>query len=297
MQLAKLAIPLDNQIPKHPIPTLTEKVYRQITSGIRVLPNFLIIGAQKAGTSSLYSYLIQHPGIIPAACKEVHFFDKSDNRAQGEFWYRSHFCTQLEKHQLKTEIGYSPLTGEATPALLFSYHAPKFVSRLIPNVKIIALLRDPVDRAFSHYNHNRRRKELEPLSFQDAVQQESERIGNDLERLSKHRPCDEEKIKRYSYVHRGFYDEQLERWLKYFPREQLCILESEEFLEHSQSQLEVVLKFLGLPNHQFDVSTMFHVGEYDRQIPAETEEKLTELFRSHNQNLYRLIGREFNWRK
>jgi hypothetical protein len=292
MQVKKLATPL-----AHKVPRLAEKVYRTISSGIRVLPDFLIIGAQKAGTSSLYSYLIQHPAIISATRKEVHFFDNPDNRAKGEFWYRSHFCTQLEKNQLRRKLGYSPLTGEATPALLFSYRSPQLVSRLIPNVKLIVVLRDPVDRALSHYNHNCRRGGLETLSFEDAIQQELERIGQDLERVIQDKDCDEEKIKRYSYTHRGFYDEQLERWFQFFPKEQFCILQSEEFFEHSQSQLELVLKFLGLPNYQFDVSTKFHVGRYNRQIYQETENKLIELFRSHNQNLYQLIGREFNWRQ
>jgi hypothetical protein len=273
------------------------RLYRYITSGSRVLPDFLIIGVQKAGTTSLYSYLSQHPGIIPAVDKEIHFFDNPCHRAKGEFWYRSHFCTESEKHQLQETIGYLPLTGEATPSLVFSYHTPKFVASLVPNVKLVILLRDPIDRAFSHYNHNQRRGGREPLSFEDAIQKEPERIKNDLERLIQDEDFDEANIKRYSYMHRGFYDEQLERWFQYFPREQFCVLQSEEFFIDSQHQLEIVLDFLGLPQFKFDVTTKLHVGGYSNKISKGIEEKLRTVFRSHNQNLYKILDHDFGWRE
>jgi Sulfotransferase domain len=275
--------------------SVVNKLYRYMTSSNRVLPDFLIIGAQKAGTTSLYSYLCQHPGIIPAMDKEIHFFDNPHHRAQGEFWYRSHFCIESEKHQLKEKMGYLPLTGEATPSLIFSYHTPKFVSSLVPDIKLIILLRDPIDRAFSHYNHNYRREGKELLSFEDAIEKETERIENDLECLIQDENFDEENIKRYSYIHRGFYDEQLERWFQYFSKEQFCILESEKFFIDSQYQLEVVLRFLRLPQFKFDVTTKLHVGGYSDKIPTEIEEKLRAVFRSHNQNLYKMLDRDFGW--
>ncbi len=115
-------------------------IYRRLTSGSRRLPDFIILGAQRAGTSSLYYYLSQHPQILPAVRKELHFFD--DHYRRGLGWYRSQFPTRGAR---------GTITGEATPYYLSHPHAPARIQRLLPQARLIVLLRNPVERAISHY--------------------------------------------------------------------------------------------------------------------------------------------------
>ena len=280
---------------KNQISFKIRKFYRSLSSEKRVLPDFIIIGVQKGGTSSLYSYLIQHPGIIPALDKEVHFFDSPSNRAKGLSWYRTYFCTKSKKQNLAKKLGYFPLTGEATPSLLFDLHAPKFVAQAIPNVKLIVLLRDPIIRAFSHYYHNRKFEGREPLSFEEAVEQEANRIHDKMEFWQNHEDYIDVSIGHYAYLQRGFYDEQLNRWLKYFSRDQFCILKSEDFFNFPQNQLDKVISFLDLPNYQFDVSKAINSGNYKTELPEKTQEKLRNKFKEHNKRLCEILGWDSTW--
>ena len=119
-------------------------------------PNFLIIGAQRCGTTSLYNYLIQHPQIVPSSKKEVHFFDL--NFHLGQSWYEKHF----------PEVSDNILTGEASPYYIFHPLCPKRIFDYDPSVKLIVILRNPIDRAYSHYRHIVRLGH-EPLKFEDAL--------------------------------------------------------------------------------------------------------------------------------
>lgn len=272
-----------------------KKFYRSLSSDQRVLPDFIIIGTQKGGTSSLYSYLMQHPGIIPALDKEIHFFDSPSNRAKGLYWYRKYFCTQSKKQNLAKKLGYLPLTGEATPSLLFDLYAPKFVAQAIPTVKLIVLLRDPVSRAFSHYYHNRRFEGREPLSFEDAIEQEPNRTYDKMEFWKNNETYIDVSIGHYAYVQRGFYDDQLNRWFQYFPRENFCILKSEDFFNYPQDQLEKIISFLNLPNYQFDCSNVSNSGNYKTDLPTRTKEKLKSKFQAHNEKLCQILSWSSTW--
>src|SRR5690242_9212671 len=112
------------------------KTYREITSPIRLMPNFIIIGVQKGGTTSLYNYLIEHTNIVPASMKEVHFFDR--NYQKGPSWYRAHFPSFMHKYYAETLCRRHFLTGEASPYYLFHPHAPRRIAQLLPQVKLIA---------------------------------------------------------------------------------------------------------------------------------------------------------------
>ena len=246
-------------------------------------PDFLIIGAQKGGTSSLYSYLLQHPNILPSLTKEVHFFDRPSNRKKGHRWYKSHFPTRWEKQRKQA------ITGEATPLMQY-FHAPRLISEAMPTVKIIMLLRNPVDRALSHYKHNTRRPGREPLSFSDAIRQEPERIAADLQQV----PVDEwhhdRSLRRYGYAHRGFYAQQLERWLNYFPKEQVLVAKSEDFYANPQTCLDQVTDFLGLPRHAFELGQKFNVGGYSDTMANADRHWLEQVFEPENKQLFQLLG-------
>src|SRR5689334_8975756 len=126
--------------------------YRNSTSQLRLLPDFIIIGAQKGGTTSLYNYLIEHPLIKSARRKEVHYFDR--NFHKGVSWYKAFFPTSLEKYYAENILKKDFITGEGSPEYLFYPHCAEKAVRVLPQAKIIALLRNPVDRAYSQYRHN-----------------------------------------------------------------------------------------------------------------------------------------------
>ena len=143
--------------------------FRYLTSPCRCLPDFIIIGAQKSGTTSLYDLISKHPGVMPPRHKELHYFSTS-KYGWGTRWYRLNFPTKLEKRILKKKLHHQVITGEATPNYILHPNTKKRIKNLIPKAKIIVILRNPVDRAYSHYNHNVRRK-LENLSFEEAIQE------------------------------------------------------------------------------------------------------------------------------
>lgn len=254
------------------------------------VPEFLIIGAQKGGTTSLYSYLIQHPGIIPCEKKEVQFFGNPEIRKRGEAWYRRHFPSNSYRKSLEKQLGYSPITGEATPDMNQPF-MPKLVHELLPNAKLIAMLRNPIERAFSQYHHKRKVPGSEPLTFEEAIAQSAIRLPDELMNdpklyyQSNHR----------SYITRGLYIEQLERWYQYYPKDRIHISSSEEFFEDPASELKKILKFLEMPDFQFDCSVAKNIGGYEAGMSKEIRGHLEEIFRPHNRRLYEFTGKNFGW--
>ncbi len=237
-------------------------------------PNFIIIGAQKGGTTSLYRYLTEHPEIGGASKKEVHFFDRSYDK--GMDWYLAHFPRR----------GEFPVVGEASPSYLFHPEVPGRVRRAVPDAKLIALLRNPVDRAFSQYQMNVR-KGFEPLPFEEAIDREPERL-----RLAADRSTTQWRYS--SYLARGLYAEHLEWWLAAFPRGQLLVLRSEDFFARPEEGLAEALAFLGLPPWRPDAFEVYNPGAYGGMRP-ETRARLAAFFAPHNRRLGELLGRDFGW--
>ncbi len=155
--------------------------FRIITSQLRGLPDFVIIGAQKSGTTSLYDFVIRHPEIAPALKKEMHYF--SINYKFGEQWYRSNFPTNLSRRYFTKKTGQKLLSGEASPSYLFYPTVPSRMKKVLPDVKLIVILRNPVDRAYSQYHHSRR-KGRETLSFEKAIELEEERRVEIMKQMS-----------------------------------------------------------------------------------------------------------------
>lgn len=218
---------------------------RRTTASIRLLPDFIIIGAQRCGTTSLYHYLCTHPSIAPSAKKEVHFFDLSFKN--GIKWYRRHFPTWLCKFYRRRIRQQRIVTGEATPIYMFHPLAPHRISRFLPEVKLIVLLRNPIDRAYSHYWLQVRRGN-ETLSFPEAIECEPERLWGERQRIILHEgdyysPA----YWQFSYLSRGIYVDQLEIWYRLFPKEQFLILCSEDFYAVPATTLNRTFAFLDLP--------------------------------------------------
>jgi Sulfotransferase domain len=264
-----------------------------LTTPVRVLPDFVIIGSQRAGTSSLYSYLIQHPSLIAASLKEVHFFDR--NYEKGGRWYRSHFPSRPFETLVRLRTGTNPVTGEATPGYMFHPDVPRRMAELVPHVKLIALLRNPVDRAYSNYCH-RRARGLESLpSFEEAIAAEPGRLARETS-LTSDDDYSGSEHRLHSYLARGLYYDQIKRWLDAFPPTHLLVQKSEDFFADPASTLARTLAFIQLPG--------FEPPEYKKlnslssgSMSAETRASLIDYFRPHNQRLYELLGRDFEWDK
>jgi hypothetical protein len=265
--------------------------FRLATGPLRILPDFIIIGAQKCGTSSLYRYLAVHPTVVASAGKEVHYFDW--NYRRGTRWYRAHFPTDLSRHIFRMRTGQRLVTGEATPYYLFHPHVPRRIKGLVPRVKLIALLRDPVERALSAYEHQVRAG-TESLPFLEAIDREGERLAKDTERLTGDDTYNSRTHRRFSYLARGVYADQLESWFEIFPREQLLVIRSEDLFEESAAVFAQVLDFLGLPRWQPRDFPRFNSAEYG-VMDANVRRRLTDYFAPHNQRLYALLGRDFRW--
>ncbi|MEX2144530.1 MAG: sulfotransferase domain-containing protein [Anaerolineales bacterium] len=262
------------------------RAWRRSTAFARALPNFLIIGAQKAGTTSLYGYLSQHHNVMSPMKKEIRYF--GENYFQGPNWYRAHFPFSFRLANGKM------ITGESSPTTIFHPLAHEWVAATIPSVKLIALLRDPVARAFSHHQMNLR-SGRDQLPFEVAIQREAERLDGALEGVLN---GDDEAVFRYtsfSYLARGDYETQLKRWVRVFPKEQLLILQSEELFQNPAQAYRRVLAFLGLSMIELPSYDAFNPGRYDGEIPQKSRSFLTEYFREPNQRLAELLGQDFNW--
>jgi hypothetical protein len=250
------------------------------------LPDFVVLGAQKAGTTSLFGYLGQHPQVLRSRVKEVHFFD--DGYRRGEVWYRSHFPS----------AGQGPpgaVVGEASPYYLCHPHAPRRMRERLPRVKLVALLRNPSERAVSHYFHELR-KQRETLPILEAMRAEEARIGAEWERLLRDERHVSPVHRAFSYKQRGVYVDQLERWWAQFPRDRLLVLESAELFSAPGETLRRVFAFLGIdPDFRCADLAPRNVGVYREEVPAAVRQELDAFFRPHNRRLFERLGRDLGW--
>jgi hypothetical protein len=255
-----------------------------------VLPDFLIIGEAKCGTTSLYGDIVRHPGVVPAATKEVHFFDVRFDR--GLNWYKGQF--PLPPRRGEHGDGASFKTGEASPYYLSHPHAPRRIRDVLPAVKAIAMLRNPIDRAYSHYQHELRTRR-ESLSFEEAIAREPERLRGECERMIEDERYNSTACRRYSYLTRGVYVDHLQNWMRYFDRQQLLVLQSESYFAAPDLTMQKVLRFLELPTWAPPSFAKRNVGMY-APIDARLRERLSDHFAPHNARLYEFLGVDFEWR-
>lgn len=228
-----------------------------VSSPARTLPDFLLIGTKRGGTTSLYRQIEEHPSYLPLFpsarvlplrenMKGVHYFDSASDRSTA--WYRSHFATDIARSRRRRATG-SAFTGDGSPYYLFSPLAAERARRLVPGARLIVLLRDPVERTASHWSEQTRNG-IETLSLRDALAAEPDRVGDDAERLRTGAILTSNAHEQQSYAAQSEYADSLERWLSFYPREQLLVLYSEDFYADPQAQLDQVFSFLGVASHQ-----------------------------------------------
>ncbi|NUS73377.1 MAG: sulfotransferase [Corynebacteriales bacterium] len=273
----------------------TIRTFAVRTAERRVLPDFLIIGAKRGGTTSLWNWLVRHPHVepmFPAAqqIKSPHYFDIHYD--QGLNWYRSHFPTQEALLALEKRMGIRPLCGEASPYYLFHPLAAERAHAVVPEAKIIVSLRNPVDRAYSNY-HERLGSGVEVLpTFEDAIAAEHSRLaGTDaLVRTGAYSPEHDS----HSYLARGHYADQLTPWLTHYDRANILILRLEDFKTDEAGEYRRVQEFLGLPIEPAPPTPRHNRLPVPPMNP-ETRSRLLELYADSNAKLEQLLGRPFNW--
>ena len=253
-----------------------------ITASSRVLPDFIISGTVRSGTTSLYYNICEHPSVLPASYDEIGFFDS--NYHLGINWYRSMFPTEKEMKQVKKETNFA-ITGEDTPFYFWKKEAAERIFEDIPNSKIIIIFRNPVDRAYSNYNLGIRKK-TESLSFEDAIDEEM----NFLKTHSFRDAVD----RRRSYLSKGLYENQIKIWFDNFPREQIHILCTEDMKKNPKESLLKIFQFLGIPNYTLKNPQRQKSAEY-KKMEDETREKLLAFYKPYNQKLFETIQEKFDW--
>lgn len=263
---------------------------RRLTAPLRARPTFLVIGAQKAGTTPLHRYLVEHPAVLCAEPKEVHFFDNAYDR--GSAWYPAHFPARSEVREIRRTLGAAAV-GEVTPAYLFHPRAAQRVHAFDPGLRLLAVLRDPVDRAYSQYQMQVRRRG-ETLSFEEALALEEMELPAELHRARDDPSYISPSGFRRSYVARGLYAAQLERWLELFPRERVLVLSSEELLTEPDAAMATIASFLGVPEWKAPRYPRRSTGSYE-PMADETRERLARTFEQHNRRLEELLSRRLDW--
>jgi hypothetical protein len=259
---------------------------RRPTSRWRALPELLVIGVQRGGTSSLYRYLGAHPQVAPSVRKEVEFFTRRYTEGMG--WYLAHFPLRRR----------GTITFEADPYYMFHPLAAERAAALVPNARLVVMLRDPVKRAFSQWQHNRRLG-VEPLDFAGALEAEPERLAGEEERIMADPGYDPWNHNMLSYAARGRYAAQLRNWLQHFPQDRLLVIRSEDFYADTPANFDRVVSFLHLdpwrPPEFANWSYSRGGGPAQEKIDPGVAAALAESFAGYNHELETMLGLETNW--
>ena len=253
-----------------------------ITASSRVLPNFIIIGTVRSGSTSLYYNLCEHPSIIPAAYDEIGFFDS--NFHLGLNWYRSMFPTEKEMKRIKEKTKFA-ITGEDTPFYFWKKETVDRITKAIPNSKLIVIFRNPVDRAYSNY-YLGIRAGTEKSTFEEAIDEEISFIKN-----HSFRECVDRKR---SYLSKGFYGKQFEIWEKKFNEKKLHVISTEDMKKQPQETMSKVFKFLEIPEYNIKNPQKQKSVIYEK-MNEDTRKRLLEFYGPHNEELFNKINQRFDW--
>lgn len=255
-----------------------------IKAGMGSFPDFIIVGAQKAGTSGLFKTLAQHPELQGSGKKEVHFFDNDD-------WYGQKNWDEYQQYFPLKPL-YKGMTFESTPSYLYHPSVAYRLYKFNPHLKIIIMLREPAHRAFSawkmyhfktHDNITHARN-YDPRSFDEAIDQEMREIEN-TSYYSNFR----------SYVKRGIYHEQVRNYLQYFSKDQIYFLETRDFKENKNERLNDISRFLGIKEHNLPM-VISNQSKIDRSEDyQDTIRRLKHFYKNHNRKLYDLLGQDYGW--
>jgi hypothetical protein len=283
------------ELSRAPLPTLASKAFGrtvgQVTARWRAVPDYLVIGTKRGGTTSLQQYLTAHPDVLePKAAKASHYFDV--NHDKGWSWYRAHFPMQSWMDRQRAS-GRPVVVGEASPYYCFHPLALDRIASQLPTVRMIIVLRDPVERAWSHYSYEVARGN-EDLPFAEAIDAEPERLAGAEERIRTGQVRDDRHWRLHSYLRRGHYAEQITAVHRLFPPEQLHVVVSEELFAQPLEVMNGVFEFLAVgpvEGGRFDAAN----ANRKSALEPELRERLATYYAPHNQRLYEVLGRELPW--
>lgn len=276
--------------------------YALATVADRPLPDFLVIGTKRGGTTSLFNYLCMHPGILGLyprlrGKKGTEFFFPSSRHPSPRSlsWYRSHFHTNTYRRRAAKELGYRPLSFEASPYYVWDPRVAQRVRDAAPAMKAIVLLREPVKRAWSHYQE-RVQNGVEPLTFEQALSAEDDRLEGELERMMEDPSYYSSSFDWYSYRTRGIYLPQIKQWHANLPPEQLLVLRSEDLYAQTQATMDRIATFLGIPIATLPTTRAFNATWRTREEPPpETAAWLADQFAPHNRELEDYLDVALGW--
>lgn len=266
----------------------------RLTASHRLRPGFLVVGSQRCGTTSLMKTLGQHPAVLPAVFhKGVHYFDVHYDEDLD--WYLGHFPSSRQARSVERRAGVPALTGESSPYYMFHPQAPARIAAELPGVKLLVLLRDPVERAYSAHTHESARGfETEP--FERALELEPARTAGERQRMLADGGYLSEHWQHNAYVTRGQYVEQLEDLEAAVGRERIHVVDSQDFFSDPAPAFAEVLGFLGLPAAP-GISFEQHNARPRSPMSAAVRRRLDEHFAPYDERLAAWWGRTPSWRR
>ncbi|WP_133159033.1 sulfotransferase family protein [Arthrobacter glacialis] len=262
----------------------------QLSAPMRMKPTFIIAGAQRCATTSIFRMLAQHPQVQPPALnKGIHYFDTAERFRRGPNYYLGHF-------PLNTAYRRPPrITGEGSPYYLFHPLAISRIAAQLPEVKLLVLLRDPVERAFSAYKQETMRG-FEDLTFEDALKAEGGRLRHEEERIVTDPGYQSFSHQHHAYVARGRYAVQLERAFSIMGRERVMVIDADDFLVPGLPHWPALTDYLGIsPWRPADVIRAN--ARPSDAMPASLKDRLREQFQDDDVQLTKLLGHVPSWRR
>lgn len=265
-----------------------------VTATFRPPPDFLIIGAKRGGTTSLWECLAEHPGVLPLFptpnAKGTYFL--ADEFGRGEAWWRSHFPMSLTRARAARRLGYAPVVGDGSPYYLYHPLAPQRAAQLAPSVVAIALLRNPIERTYSHWKE--RSRHTEDLSFEDALAAESSRTAGEADRVAADPTYVSFAHRHQTYLDQSRYAPMLQRWVDALGRERLVVATAESFYADPNSFSNRVFSSLGLPPHRV-VNTEPRNAAPSNGMNPETRAMIAEALADDMAQVEALLGHPTGW--
>ncbi|WP_155369498.1 sulfotransferase family protein [Catellatospora vulcania] len=266
----------------------------QLTADRRMVPSFLIVGTQRGGTTSLHKALAQHPAYLPPRFRKgVHYFDMDYHR--GHAWFMGHFVSRTKAERTAQTLGMPVVTGEASPYYMWHPLAPERIARDLPGIKLIVLLRDPVERAYSGHAHEYARG-FETEKFEQAVALEAGRMAGEREKMAADPGYHSHAVRHLAHLGRGEYIDQLLHLESLVGRERLHVVDSHDYFADPARIFTGVCEFLGIP----DVPGIVHDQHNARPrspMSDELRSRLEDHFAPYDARLADWLGHQPSWRR
>lgn len=270
------------------------RAVNRLSADQRMRPDFLVVGTQRGGTTSLYKALRQHPAFLPATMhKGVHYFDMAYRRPMS--WYLAHFPTRRRAAAATAALGSRVVTGEFSPYYMWHPLAAQRFATDLPGVKVVAMLRDPVERAYSAHAHEFARG-FETGPFAQAVELEPQRLAGEIERMVAEPTYASHAVCHQAYLARGRYIEQIERMAGLVGRDRIHLIDSAEFFARPARVLAELCDFLEIPSATGRISFEQHNARPRSAMPDDVRERLRGYFAPYDARLAEWWGRTLSWR-